>query len=300
MISIITCSNNTKNFVQFKSSIEKSVNVRFEVIRVDNTQNQYSICEAYNIGAKEAKYDYIVFAHEDILIKTENWGQLIIDIFKENEDIGLVGIAGSKYKSLSPSSWSNNDSSLDCINIIQHYPNENKKEIQKINPEPQSKLVEVKTLDGVFLCTTKNVWSTCKFDEKTFKGFHCYDIDFSLQISQKYKLFVTYEVLIEHFSPGNLSKDWILDSIKLSDKWKNKLPSHTKLDLDYIDLEWKMKKRFFSAMNIYGAKKSETIRTFFGYGYIKFFSLKRNFSFALQVFFSLYKKTIKLLVHTQK
>jgi hypothetical protein len=50
--------------------------------------------------------------HEDIEMKTEGWGQKVLEIFEQNPETGLIGVAGGGYKSLVPSSWYNADLEL--------------------------------------------------------------------------------------------------------------------------------------------------------------------------------------------
>ena len=54
------------------------------------------------------------------------------------------------------------------------------------------------------------LWAKYPFDEELLTGFHCYDLDFTLQIAADrcYKNYVccSSEVLIEHSSQGNLIK----------------------------------------------------------------------------------------------
>ncbi len=244
MISIIICSVHPSLFILIEENISKTIGTPpFEIIKIDNTNNQYGICTAYNTGAAAAKFPYLCFVHEDVIFRSMNWGEELISFFEKNQEAGLIGIAGSKYKSLSPGSWVNGLPSLDCLNLIQH--GKNGPERQNFNPEGDRSYVEVKTVDGVFLFTTRQVWSEMPFDHQTFKGFHCYDLDFSLQIGRKYKVYVTYALLLEHLSTGSLNKDWIKQSILLSDKWKNELPVGNLPFSEQKKIEWWQKKLFF-------------------------------------------------------
>src|SRR5690606_18589758 len=66
------------------------------------------------------------------------------------------------------------------------------------------------------------------FDEN-LKGFHGYDIDFSLSVNQKYKAIVTHEVLMSHFSEGNFSEEWLNAMIYIHKKRKKELPIYLHL-----------------------------------------------------------------------
>jgi hypothetical protein len=60
------------------------------------------------------------------------------------------------------------------------------------------------------------------FDEE-LPGFHLYDIDFSLRVGQRYKVAVSYDIIIEHFSEGAFSNEWLISNIKYHNKG-NKIP----------------------------------------------------------------------------
>lgn len=246
MISIIICSIDNNYFEQVTQSINTTIGIEFEIIRIENTITNYGICKAYNLGANQAKYPYLCFIHEDILFKSNDWGLKIIHFFEQHNNIGLVGVAGSNHKSYVPSTWNQGLYSTDHYNIIQHY----RDSIALDSTKSSGQFSEVKTLDGVFLFTTKETWLKNNFDELNFDKFHCYDLDFCLQVGQKYKLFVCNEMLIEHLSSGSLNKDWVNYSIKLSEKWKHILPVSNLTKKQQKEIEWRNRKIFLLRMNI--------------------------------------------------
>ncbi len=265
MISIVICSINRDLFNQVSQSIADTIGVDYEIIRIDNTVVHMGICEAYNRGASEAKFPYVCFLHEDILIKSANWGAEIISFFETNSQVGLVGVAGSAFKSQFPSIWAQALFQTDHINVIQHYRNN---VVLESNGVPGS-FVEVKTLDGVCLFTTKEVLKKNSFDSLNFDRFHCYDLDFCLQVGQHSRLFVYHGLLIEHFSSGSLNKDWVNYSIKVSEKWKDILPIGDIPDSHKKAIEWRNRKVFFFRMNILGYPFGATIRIFLRFGFLK-------------------------------
>ena len=185
--------------------------------------NRYGICAAYNLGANKSKFDVLCFSHEDILFHTNEWGVKVSDILSR-EAIGIIGNAGAIYKTKSPSgSWSYPEKyNFQRKNVYQHY---NDHSILNVRNPSNESLSQVVTLDGMWLCMRKQVWSEYMFDEQTFNGFHFYDMDICFQVTQKYKIYVTYNVLIEHLSSGTVNRDWIDSSIIFCNKWNLKLPA---------------------------------------------------------------------------
>jgi len=224
MISVIISSANAGQLQQATDNITQTIGVDFEIIAIDNSAAKYGICAAYNKGASNAKFDILCFIHEDVLIKTQNWGLVLEDIFKNDSRVGLIGVAGATYKSLSPSPWSGHGIDTKCINLLQSYKYQNK-ETEHLYRNPNDvKLAEVACIDGVFMCTKKNIYNAHQFDESTFTGFHVYDVDFSLNVGRDYKVVVTYDILLNHFSEGSYNQAWLNDNLKLHKKWNDLLP----------------------------------------------------------------------------
>lgn len=227
MISIITCSINPDRLNALRDNISTTIGIEHEIISIDNRNNKYSICQAYNIGASKSKYDNLCFCHEDILFHTKDWGEKVVQILKKPE-CGILGVAGSKLKLKSPSPWwmlNNSDESLSRKykrSRIVHNGTE------EIAVSLDNRLIdEVVVLDGVWLCMRKEVWSKFPFDEVTLNGFHFYDLDICLQCLCEYKNYVTYEIQIEHFSLGSQNRSWVKNTILFHRKWKNTLPVFT-------------------------------------------------------------------------
>ncbi len=217
MISIIVCHRNEFNLSKLKKSLEKTVGMPYELVVIDNKENKHSLCSAYNEGVKQAKFDYVVFMHEDIRFITKNWGQIVIDLLKKND---VVGVAGTNYLADSGIWWAPRASKF----LKGHIANWEGKNIKKtIFSEDDGKVV---VLDGVFIATKKKIAEEIKFDEKTFDGFHFYEIDWTLRVSKKYRLLATTKILILHESIGDVRKndDWKKYREKFIEKHKSILP----------------------------------------------------------------------------
>jgi hypothetical protein len=222
MISVIVSSYQPEQFAAFAENVKATIgDIPYEIIRINNPGTT-GIAAAYNCGAAKSNYPYLCFVHEDVLFKTQNWGQLIVDHFELDEKLGLIGIAGNRYKSFVfsglGSTWGNAGLRM---NIIQHLKSGSKHLISK---DADKNTEEVIVLDGCFLCTTAKVFSEVQFDAQHFKGFHCYDIDFSFAVSLQYKVAVVYDILLEHLSAGGFNEQWMKGTFVLHAKWKDAIP----------------------------------------------------------------------------
>lgn len=250
MISVIVSSYQQGVFEAFSNSVANTIGeVPFEIIQIWNP-GIMGICAAYNKGAQKAQFEYLCFVHEDVLFATNNWGACIIAHLK-NKNIGAIGIAGTAYKSKAPLSWSVVKEYC-AIHLLQHYANKKKPQTERYNPG-NSDTYRVVALDGVFIATRKEVWERHAFDQNLFKGFHGYDIDFSLAVAQQFEVHVVFDVLIEHMSQGNPNQDWLEAAIQISKKWGRQLPFHC-VDLDQatiFKIEEKCKQKFRQKLRNY-------------------------------------------------
>lgn len=219
-ISIIICSREKQISKNLTENIKNTVGCDFELIVIDNSENQYSIFEAYNLGIEKSIGEYICFIHDDILLHTQDWGTSIAHIFENDPKIGLVGVAGSKVKTKMPSAWWDCPEDQKVINIIQHFPNKEEEKWELGFEDTSNK--EVVVIDGVFMAARKN--DRVHFNEN-LKGFHNYDLNISFEYKKNgYKIIVTNEILVEHFSLGKQEQTWLQSVYEIHKLYKSTLP----------------------------------------------------------------------------
>lgn len=223
MISIIICSRKPDISTPLKENIKKTIGVDYELVVVDNSNNDYSIFSAYNKGAELSKNPYLCFVHEDVLFKTENWGKNLINHILDKET-GIIGIAGGIMMTKIPSpTWSVGRKNM---YMIQHRKKRNIKKKYYIK-EPNDfngTLKPALLLDGVFLAMRRDMFSHIRFDENLI-GFHGYDFDICVQSAVAgYKNYVAYDILLEHFSPGDRNNQYCRNLIEIYKKWEKNLP----------------------------------------------------------------------------
>jgi len=240
MISIIICSRVKTISATLSKNIKDTIGCTYELIVIDNSENKFSIFEAYNLGVEKSLGDIMCFIHDDIIIHTEGWGQILLEVFNSDNKIGLVGIAGTKMKTKMPSAWWEGREDDNYICIIQHF----KREVTETwnNGFNKNALEEVVAIDGVFMVLKKN--TDVKFD-KSMIGFHSYDLNLSFEVKrQNLKIVVTNQILIEHLSIGAINKDWFYSVYKIHKRYNNILPLRLDNSDDIYDLEIRNAERF--------------------------------------------------------
>ena len=245
MISILICGYNPQFEKEIKSNIHETIGCEHEVLYFKNTEKR-GLAEVYNLLKVQAKGEIVCFVHEDVEFMTKYWGKEVNKIFSETQNIGILGIAGGKYVS------KNFIAIKQVQHLIQGYKSGEKQEIylKRYNND----LEPVINLDGVLLIVNKEVALKFDFDEKVLKGFHGYDIDFCLQVSQSYQNYFTSKVLIKHFSEGNFTPDWKETLEKLRRKWQDRLPFFTK-GLSYLEREFYEYKIYWAGIQRIGGLK---------------------------------------------
>ncbi|MCD9575267.1 glycosyltransferase [Flavobacterium soyae] len=247
MISIIICSRSTQIDPIFFNNITETVDSAYELIIIDNSENKHSIFEAYNLGIKKSKGTYLCFIHDDIRFHTKGWGKAVISIFQSDAEIGLIGIAGTKVKGKMISGWWDCPEEYRVMNIMQHL-NSGKTEHWNMGWRDNS-VEEVVAVDGVFMAMPKK--EKISFSEK-FKGFHNYDLDISFKVKKcGKKIVVTNQILLEHFSEGQVDANWVKSTLKIHNYYNKILPltvenNLSKDELESIDFE-NLKKMIYLA-----------------------------------------------------
>ena len=225
MISIITCSIKPEMCEAMVKSISETIEYEHEFIIVDNRGKDHGLCKVYNEAANQAKGEFLCFVHEDVIIKTKNWGIELVKFARENKECGVIGVAGGKYACKNFSSWWVNDRVVKILhdsNKLRSYREEHLI-FQYVNPQNET-FSEAVCIDGLFMFVKSDICKNNKFDEKTFKGFHHYDADFTLSIAQKYRNYVYFGMDVCHFSGGDTNKSFYENVYIFQKKWKKILP----------------------------------------------------------------------------
>lgn len=227
MISIIICSRTGVVNQNLSQNIAASIGAEYELVPVDNSKNEYSIFQAYNIGVEKAKGDILCFMHEDVLFRTDQWGKIMEKHFLD-KSIGLIGFAGSHFLPSTPMYWYSSPF------VSQRNLNNEEGVVDEHFHEDwfgNSDLIDVCACDGLCFFARRSLFRTIHFDEDTYKGFHMYDMDICMQVLQsRMRVCVCRDVLVEHrwSEKKQFTKqggDAFFSNLQLfADKWKNLLP----------------------------------------------------------------------------
>ena len=222
MISVIICSRTSLALSAIEENIAATIGIPYKLIAIDNSKGQYGICEAYNIGAAKSKYDLLCFMHEDIRFHTIGWGRIVAETLAD-PTIGVLGVTGGQWQVAAPAAWWGCGLELCREHIVNVYE-DGRTELDFRNPEG-AMLADAAVVDGLWMCSRKEVWEKCPFDAQTFTQFHFYDIDYCTEIfRQDLRVCITFQILLEHHSRGSVNDSWLHNALKYQQKRLGQLP----------------------------------------------------------------------------
>ena len=230
MISIIVCSTKSAEDCSYVKNIEDTIgNVDYELIWIDNSESTYSIFEAYNKGVQLSKGDYLCFAHEDIFYRSNSWGEIVVDAFARDFNVGMLGLVGGHVLTRISTCWWSTDR---LRGVLWQGTVENgtyKSHLARWTKQDDTDKYAV-SVDGVWMVIRKSLFSRIKFDSDTYSGFHFYDMDISMQVNcSGYKILIIDGVEVEHKSAGRVNASFYRNCIAFHKKWDKMLPIYSSL-----------------------------------------------------------------------
>lgn len=183
--------------------------------------NVKGLPHVYNISIQKSAENpaILVFVHDDVYLMNFWWNTQIRDGLKHFD---IIGVAGNSRRIANQPTW------LHCYSDMAQVDYENisgcvgagngvmlPDRLWISGPSP----MEVKLLDGVFLCcdSVTLLDSQLKFDERF--DFHYYDLDFCRQAEIRGLRMGTWQIPILHASAGVLNNEWQNSKIKYFEKW---------------------------------------------------------------------------------
>lgn len=204
--SIICAYNNRKKLNDYLIKSLSKQTAHFEVLTIDNTENRLkSAPVVLNETARKAKYEYLMFVHQDVALESSDWLANAFKDLKSLSDLGAAGVAGKGEKGFAASVTHGNPPLF-------------------VGPERLAVPVEVQTLDGCLMIVKKKIFEKISFDEKTIEGWYLYVVDYCLDLIRLgYKNYVLpCQIYHESTGPGDfsLTENTLKNIIK---KYKNQI-----------------------------------------------------------------------------
>jgi hypothetical protein len=170
-ICFICCVNDDEFFNEAMIYVENLYVPEGYIIESLCIKESEYMTKSYNeaILASDAKYK--VFLHQDVFIINKNFIYEIINIFTKDNEIGLIGMVGSKTIPTSGIWWESNS----IFGKVYDSHNGKMELLQFQNP--QEDYESVSCIDGLIMITQYDI----PWREDIFTGWHFYDISQSVE-----------------------------------------------------------------------------------------------------------------------
>ena len=219
---VVPSTHNSEDMQDFINMLKNTCGCENEIYFISNKEG-IGLTQVYSDIMNKIKDDIIVFIHDDILFLRDGWGAEVLRLFNENEEYGIIGVAGSKEFNERAMWWTNK---LKYGQVM--HENNGQRFLTQFSPLLNQDLEEVCVIDGLFMAVAKNRLGS-DFD-KSITGFNFYDITFCLDnfLSGWCKIGVTTNIRILHKSVGELKQEWYDNREVINLKYKKYFPIKVK------------------------------------------------------------------------
>lgn len=183
-ICFIICASNKSYLNECVYYIKKLKCPEKIEIEIKPIWNATSMCAGYNTGMRESTAKYKVYLHQDVFIKNKNFVIDIISMFKNNSNVGMIGMVGGigmPQNAVTYLAWN-----VGCVDTKE--PDVSYRMLCSIE---QNRNVEVDAVDGLLIATQVDI----EWREDLFEGFDFYDISQSFEMRKAgYKIMVPFQL----------------------------------------------------------------------------------------------------------
>ena len=204
-ITIICVYNDEKKYKEEFLAGLAIQDIDYELNAIDNSNKRFSSsAEAYNYAVKESTGDVLIFAHQDIRLKTSDALRKMAEMIKSCDVGDIIGTQGVKEKS--KVYYSNITAGNEFISdIIEEY------KYEKIN---------VACVDEGFFGMRKETFELHKFDEVLCDNWHLYCVEQCLYARENgHKVWVC-PIQLHHSSYGNISWGYMTNLRELCKRYR--------------------------------------------------------------------------------
>lgn len=211
MLSVVICSIDREKFrrvVEMYARVLKGV--EHEIVGVHDAA---SMSEGYNRGAARARGERLLFSHDDVALLVPDAGARMSGHFERFDVWGVAGatrVVGAGWVRAGPPH---------IYGQIAHQAGGAGPYTVCVYSAPRRWVAGVRVVDGVLIGATRGAVERVEFDEETFRGFHVYDVDFSLRAHLAgLRVGVACDLAPVHFSGGAFDANWEADAARFEAK----------------------------------------------------------------------------------
>ena len=202
----IICVYNDEN--KYKNELLEGLSIQdidYELKAIDNSNKSFSSSStAYNYAVKESSGDVLIFAHQDIRLKTSDALRKMAEMIG-NSDVGdIICTQGVKEKS---KVYYSNITAGDEYNA-------------EINNDFEYEKIDVACVDEGFFGMRRETFDLHKFDEELCDNWHLYCVEQCLYARENgHKVWVC-PIQLHHSSYGNISWGYMKNLRELCKRYR--------------------------------------------------------------------------------
>ncbi len=170
-VSFIICTNDNLFFeecVRYINWLEVPEGMKVEILEI---QGAKSMTAGYNEGMNSSDAKYKIYMHHDVFIINKYFLYDILAIFRNDSDIGMIGMVGCEKIPENGIMWSEKRVGLE----------KKKTEWKDYRYQPEDGVREVACVDGLLMATQVDV----PWREDLFDGWDFYDISQCCEIRNR-------------------------------------------------------------------------------------------------------------------
>lgn len=174
-ICFITCVNDARQYAEARLYLEQLYLPPGTEAEFRAVEGASSMAEGYNAAMRSSEAKYKVYLHQDVCIVNKQVIATCLDVFKKDEQCGLIGTVGC-LKLPKNGMWWDTDKTAGASVYTLDY-----EQIKLVRGNVSDSLADVQAIDGIFMMTQYDI----PWREDLFRGWHFYDIAQSLEFARK-------------------------------------------------------------------------------------------------------------------
>ncbi len=215
MISVVVCSKDEAAFERARDMYQRVLaDWPHEVLGVIGAG---SMCAGHNQALGHVKGEIVVFSHDDVEVLCADLGRRLAKHLKRFDVVGLAGtdkLVSAMWSSAGPPH---------LYGQVAHANADGTFGVQVFSV-PSRVVGGIQALDGLFIAARRDVAKTLGWDEGNFRGWHCYDADFTFRAHLSgYQLGVAGDIPAIHYSRGKMNEEWRHDANVFAEKFAGRL-----------------------------------------------------------------------------
>ena len=215
-IAFIICTNNKvllDECLMYISLLKVPDGFTTDVITIEGAE---SMCAGYNAAMNESPAKYKIYMHQDVYITDRDFLIRLLDVFRSDDRIGMVGLVGAPKLDRNAIMWevprvgNLMTADIDHGDFGTHY----------------GEIVDVDCIDGLFMATQHDV----PWRDDLFTGYHFYDISQSMEFRRH-----GYRVVVKDTANDGVIHDDGVNNMLYWDGWRHVCINEYQNMLESID-----------------------------------------------------------------